>query len=106
MRVLIDECLPRRVASALVGVDATTVGAAGWAGKSNGELLDLAQDEFDVFVTIDQNLVHQQGLRDRALGVVVITARSNRFDDLSPLLSQVNQAVNEVAAGEIVTVGA
>ena len=59
-----------------------------------------------MFVTIDQNLVHQQGLRGRALGVVVIAAKSNRFDDLSPLLPRLIQAIHDVAPGEVVTVGA
>ena len=56
MRVLLDECLPRRLKQAIVGFDVATVSDAGWAGKSNGELLGLAADDFDVFVTVDQNL--------------------------------------------------
>lgn len=62
MRVLLDECLPHRLKQAIVGYDVATVSDAGWAGKSNGELLRLAVEEFDVFVTVDQNLPAQQNL--------------------------------------------
>jgi hypothetical protein len=47
MRVLLDECLPHRLKQAIVGYDVATVSDAGWAGKSNGELLRLAVEEFD-----------------------------------------------------------
>jgi len=56
MRVLLDECLPRRLKREIVGYEVVTVPEAGWAGKSNGELLALAAERFDVFVTVDQNL--------------------------------------------------
>ncbi len=53
MRVLLDECLPRRLRGELQGHDVTSVPEVGWSGKSNGELLQLAAGPFDVFVTID-----------------------------------------------------
>ena len=61
MRVLLDECLPRRLKRELVGHDTRTAPEMGWASKSNGELLALAVDHFDVFLTADRNLSHQQG---------------------------------------------
>lgn len=65
MRVLIDECLPRRLAKVLEGSQAKMVAEAGWAGTTNGRLLALAEQELDVFVAIDQNLVSQQNLAGR-----------------------------------------
>ena len=56
MRILIDECLPRKLRLLLVGHEAITVAQAGWSGLKNGKLLALAQEGFDVFITIDQNL--------------------------------------------------
>ena len=58
MRVLRDECLPRRLKRELVDHDARTVPEMGWASKRNGELLALAAAEFDVFLTVDRNLDH------------------------------------------------
>ena len=54
MRVLLDECLPRRLKHALVGHDARTTPEMGWASRQNGELLRLAEREFDVFLTVDR----------------------------------------------------
>ncbi len=106
MRVLIDECLPRRLVTVLVGVEAKTVPDAGWAGKSNGELLELAETEFEVFVTIDQNLVQQQSLQDRQLSVIVVAAPSNRFDALSPLVPEILEVLRNIGPGELVRVSA
>lgn len=63
MRVLLDECLPRRLTRDLLGHDARTAPEMGWASKRNGELLTLATAEaFDVFLTADRNLSYQQDL--------------------------------------------
>jgi hypothetical protein len=50
MKVLLDENLPRRLASYLTGDECRTVSECGWAGKKNGELLTLADSAFDVWV--------------------------------------------------------
>ncbi len=56
MKMLIDECLPRKLKHELPGHEVRTVPEMGWAGKKNGELLRLMSGQFDVFVTIDRNL--------------------------------------------------
>ena len=56
MRILLDECLPKRLKRDLVGHDARTVPEMGWASKRNGELLTLAESDFDVFLTVNRNL--------------------------------------------------
>jgi predicted nuclease of predicted toxin-antitoxin system len=56
MHILLDESLPRRLRSAFPGHEVATVAEAGWSGLSNGELLQLAAERFDLFVTADQNL--------------------------------------------------
>jgi hypothetical protein len=45
----------------------------------NGELLALAEVEFDVFLTVDQNLIFQQNLQRFNIGIILIVARNNRF---------------------------
>lgn len=61
----------------------------GWAGKRNGELLALAVGQFDVFLTADRNLSYQQDLSSFDLAVIVLVARSNRLEDLRPLVPRV-----------------
>ena len=56
MKILLDECVDRRLATEIEGHEVVTVPQAGWAGIQNGELLRLAQAQFDVFVTVDRNL--------------------------------------------------
>ena len=63
MKVLLDECLPKKLKYELEADEATTVPEAGWASKTNGELLSLAETDFDVFLTRDQNLECQQNLK-------------------------------------------
>lgn len=85
MRVLLDEQLPRQLATLLVGHEVRTVHQQGWDGLKNGELLRRAEDAgFEAFVTADQNLEFQQNLRGSRLFVAVLVAPSNAFEDLVP----------------------
>ena len=54
MKILLDECIDRRLAKEIEGHEVSTVPQVGWAGIQNGELLRLAQAQFDVFVTVDR----------------------------------------------------
>ena len=51
MKLLLDESLPRRLKNELSQHEVTTVPEMGWAGKTNGELLELAAGTFDAFIT-------------------------------------------------------
>lgn len=85
MRVLLDECIDRRLATSILDHDVKTVPEMGWATIKNGELLALAQQQFDVFVTVDRNLSFQQNLPQYSVAVIVLRAPSNRLGDLLPL---------------------
>ncbi len=86
MRLLLDESLPRKLKARLTPHEVRTVPEMGWAGKSNGELLRLAEKEFEVFLTADQKLADQQDLRTFQIAVVVLAAVSNRLRDIEPLV--------------------
>ena len=58
----------------------------GWGGIKYGKLLDLAAQQFDVFVTADKNLPYQQNLNTLPLSVVVLDAPSNEISHLLPLI--------------------
>lgn len=106
MRILPDECLPKRLKRDLVGHDARTVPEMGWASKRNGELLRLAQTHFDVFLTVDRNLSFQQDIDRFNIAVVVLVAKSNRHSDLQPLTSDLLAVLEGVAPGQLLRVGA
>jgi predicted nuclease of predicted toxin-antitoxin system len=100
VRVLLDECLPRRLKRDLVGHDARTTPEMGWASKRNGELLRLAEREFDVFLTVDRKLQHQQNLPAFDIAVIVLVANGNTLADLQPLMAQVLKHLPIAKAGQ------
>ncbi len=106
MRVLLDECVDRRLAGDIQGHDVKTVPQAGWAALKNGELLGRAQPEFDVFVTVDRNLPFQQDLSRFSIAVIVLRAPSNRVTDLRSLIPQLLTALPVAKHGEVTWVGA
>ncbi|MGH8008671.1 MAG: hypothetical protein ACREQ3_16900 [Candidatus Binatia bacterium] len=105
MRVLLDECVPRPLRRELPGHEVRTVPEMGWAGKKNGALLALIKGAgFEVFVTTDQNLEHQQNLQRAGIPVIVLVAFSNTLQSLLPLVSGLRSALEQVQLGEVVHV--
>jgi hypothetical protein len=105
MRILLDECLPRRLKDDLPEHDVLTVPDAGWRGRKNGDLLTLAAGRFDAFITVDTGIEYQQNLASLAVGVIALRARSNRIEDLRPLMPRVRQALATLGPGRWVAVG-
>ncbi|MCA1614461.1 MAG: DUF5615 family PIN-like protein [Acidobacteria bacterium] len=99
MKLLLGECIDRRLARDLTGHETKTVPQMGRAGKKNGELLRLAESEFDIFVTADRNLSFQQHLPQFDIAVIVLSAASNRLADLRPLAPKILDALPEARAG-------
>lgn len=106
MRVLLDECLPRRLSLELMGHLVSTVPQAGWAGFSNGKLLALIAGNYDAFLTIDKNLPAQQEMSALRFGVIVLRASSNQLTDLRPLVPQILATLATLQPGTVVTVTA
>jgi len=98
MRILVDECAPRALSVFPLrqGHHCRTVQEFGWSGKQNGELLDLAESAFDVLVTLDSQLRHQQRLAGRKLAILVLAARTNRLPDLTPLFPSCLAALEKI----------
>lgn len=106
MRVLLDECVPRRLRAALPGHDVRTVHEMGWSGKTNGELLQLAVGQgFEVLLTVDQNLRHQQTVAVAGIAVLVLVASGNLLADLLPLAPLALAALATIQPGVVVEVG-
>ena len=104
MRVLRDECLPRRLKRDLVGHEARTAPEMGWASKRNGELLALAVGHFEIFLTADRNLSYQQDLSAFDLAIVVLVARSNRLEDLRALVPRLLEVLPSAARRAVMLV--
>ena len=78
----------------------------GWGGVGNGELIRSAAAEFDVLVTGDQSLQHQQNLSGLELGIVVVAAPDNRVETYLALASRILEAIASVESGSVVSVTA
>jgi predicted nuclease of predicted toxin-antitoxin system len=106
MKILIDECIPRKLKRNLPGHDCVTVPEAGLAGKENGELLLLAQQRgFEVFLTIDKGFEYEQNLSGMSIAVMIVRAASNRIDDLVPHIPGCLASLRSIKAGQLVRVG-
>ena len=100
MRILIDECLPKRCITLISGHEAVTVPMAGWAGKKNGELLRLMEaDGYDLFITADQNTQYQQNLKGRRIAIMVLALPALHMDYILPLAGKINAALATIEPG-------
>ena len=106
MRLLLDESVPMKLRNLLVGHDVWTVRRMGWSSKSNGELLTLARDEFDAFITLDKNLEHQQNMSEVDIPVILLIARRSRIDYLEPLVPRILESLQSLKRGQIVRIEA
>ena len=106
MRILLDECVPRALRRSLPGHTVRTIREMGWSGKKNGELLALMlASNYEVLLTVDQNLRYQQNLAAAGVAVVVVVAASNRIEDLRPYAPDVEAALIGIQPGDVVDVG-
>jgi predicted nuclease of predicted toxin-antitoxin system len=106
MRILLDECVPVALKRNLVslGHECQTVREAGFAGKKNGELLTLAERQWDVLLTTDRKIEYQQHMTGRKIGILVLRAKTNRLQDLLPILPICAQALLSIRPGQVVEV--
>jgi predicted nuclease of predicted toxin-antitoxin system len=105
VRLLLDECVPKRLRRELRRHQVGTAPEMGWAGKENGELLALAESKFDVLVTVDQQIKYQQSVAGRDIAVVVLVARRNKIEFLRPLVPELERVLAEIKPGELREVG-
>ena len=91
MKILLDENLPTKLKYDFgVNFQISTVKDMGWLGKKNGELLELAAfNEFDIFLTLDRNLKHQQSINKFDLKVIILLAVDNKHQTLQPYIDKV-----------------
>jgi len=107
MRVLVDECLPRQLRQWLPAARpdwaAMTVQDAGWASMKNGALLRAASGSFDVLVTADKNMHHQQNLV--GLDISVLVFPTNRAKIVQAGVLALVQSLARVRPGEKTIMG-
>jgi predicted nuclease of predicted toxin-antitoxin system len=105
VKILLDECVDRRLAGDFIGHEVKTVEQMGWKSKKNGELLALAAKDFEILVTTDRNLSFQQDVRSSGIAVIVMSARTNRLTDLRPIIPALLKVLPFLKKGEVREIG-
>ena len=105
MKILLDECVPARFVRSLSGHLVTTVQKRGWSGIKNGDLLALAEKEFEAFVTVDRKISVEQDVKKFKISVILLRARTNRLEDIRPLAVELLEKLPRAAAGELTVIG-
>ena len=106
MNILLDENLDWRLRRDLPGHTLESVPLIGWAGLKNGALLAEAEKRFDVVLTMDSNMVHQQNLARFRVAIIALRAKSNRLADTRPLMPKVLAVLPTVKPGTLTLVSA
>jgi len=102
MNILLDECTPHAVKKRLPQLAIRTVQEMGWSGVKNGELLKLADQQFDVFITTDKNLRYQQNLGRVKLAFLLLP--TNSVPVVIALLPQIEAALSTIQSGDFVEI--
>ncbi len=105
-RVILDACMPRVLGHALIGHGATTTSKLGLQSLDDGPLLDAISGLCDVFITVDKSMRWQQRLDLRSFAVVVLRAKTNRIEDLLPLVPELLLALPDLTPGDVRVIGA
>jgi len=100
MRILLDHNLDWRLWELLQPHEVTTTKRMQWDRYENGDLLEVAQIEFDCLLTTDTNLYHQQKVANYDLAVIVLRAYQNSMEPVTPLMEQVMGLLEEIKPGE------
>lgn len=105
MKILLDECLPLDFRHSFPSHEAHTTQWAGLKGKDNGELLRAAESAgYHVLLTVDQGIPGQQHPSGRKLAVILIRSRTNQMEDLLPLVGAVEEALQSIKPGHVISV--
>jgi predicted nuclease of predicted toxin-antitoxin system len=106
VRILLDECLPVDFRHSFPEHDAHSAEWAGLKGKKNGELLRIAElAGYDVLLTVDQGIPHQQKHAGRKLSIIQIRSKTNQIEDLLPLVDAILNTLKTIWPGQIVPIG-
>ena len=102
MKLLLDECVPEDLKDFIAGHEVATTGEMGWKGIKNGELMLRAVTAgFDVFVTSDKNIRHQQNIGRYQVAVVVFDVLRNTLPELRQKLPKLYELLPTVEKAKL-----
>ena len=104
MKLLLDECVPKRLKNDFTGHEIRTVEEVGFKGLKNGELLRAAAEDFDALITVDRRMPTQQNLSQFNLAVIVLVAKPCRYSQLRLLVPKVLENLDNIKPRDIVII--
>ncbi|MFW5700659.1 MAG: DUF5615 family PIN-like protein [Cyclobacteriaceae bacterium] len=97
MKILLDECLPRKLKSLLPNYHVCTVREMDWSGLLNGHLMQVAiKNGFEVFITADKNLRYQQNISNYDLSIILLSVQINKIERLEPLIPELIELLPKI----------
>ncbi len=106
MKILFDECIPRKFKNSFPNHECRTVAEVGLSGRRNGELLRLAEATgFEVFISLDRGLEYEQNLRSRKINIILVIASSSRLQDLLARVPEIQQVLASGLKSDLIKVG-
>lgn len=104
MKLLLDECTPKRLKRDFSSHETFTVDEVGLKGVKNGALLRAASEKADVLITVDRRMPFQQNLGELDLALVILIAKPNRYPELKLLVPKTLLALETIKAGDVVSI--
>ncbi len=102
MKILLDECVTKKLKRHLTEFEVATVVEMNWSGFKNGSLLNAAiADEFDVLLTIDKNIEHQHNINRYEITAIVLDAEKCKIDFLLELLPAFKEQIGDLEKGKV-----
>jgi len=102
MNILFDGCVPRPLRKYLIGHNVKTAQENNWSELRNGDLLQAAENQFDVFVTSDKNIRYQQNLAGRRIAITVLP--TNHWTVLRLMTDRIAATINQLKPGDFVEI--
>ena len=99
MRILFDQGTPVPLRRSLNCHVVATAYEQGWSTVTNGELIRLAEQEgYELLITTDTNLRHQQNLQSRSIAILVLTTTS--WPRIRLVTKEIQATVAAIAQGD------
>jgi hypothetical protein len=106
MRILLDHCIDWRLKQSLPKHKVNSAQEMGWEGLKNRKLLSTAATGFDVMITVDQSIKHQQNIDRLPIAVLALIAHSNRLEDVKRLIPTIEACLPNLKKGSLVQIDA
>ncbi|MBT4937079.1 DUF5615 family PIN-like protein [Candidatus Peregrinibacteria bacterium] len=103
-KLLLDECMPKKLCNYFPEHEVKTVGQMGWKGKKNGDLLSKAEGEFDIMITVDKNMRYQQNFIKHEISLIILDVLHIQLNSIIALVEDTKEAIEKIQVHEIITI--